>query len=199
MECQIPPSDVSHTVGISAGGDHTLFLQSDGRVLALGGNRDGECNIPRLKPGMRYIGDQTPDIILQLEFVIADDVVTLICSNFAVEEQVRLNANVSDRATDSYKNIAVELKANLQSLRVVLPDGELLASMCRANPLATIGDLLHIWANITCTWHRFWAIVSLCFSGQIHNCVIKKWVIQFGMAMPPGPCGPVSGPMCFVL
>ena len=142
MECQIPPSDVSHTVGISAGGDHTLFLQSDGRVLALGGNRDGECNIPRLKPGMRYIGDQMPDIILQLEFVIADDVVTLICSNFAGEEQVRLNANVSDRATDSYKNIAVELKANLQSLRVVLPDGQLLASACRANPGASLADVI---------------------------------------------------------
>lgn len=37
--------------------------------------------------------------------------------------------------------IARDLKRNLQSLRVVLPDGQLLASICSANPLAMLVDV----------------------------------------------------------
>ena len=37
--------------------------------------------------------------------------------------------------------IAREMKINLQRLRIVLPDGQLLAHFCRANPEATMATL----------------------------------------------------------
>eukprot|EP00435_Cladocopium_sp_Y103_P011332 s1720_g2.t4 len=55
---------------------------------------------------------------------------------------MRLNASPSDPAWNTHKLIAHELKVPLQSLRVVLPDGQLLASACRANPGARLADVI---------------------------------------------------------
>ena len=52
-----------------------------------------------------------------------------------------LKARWSDLAWDVHRSIARELHVNLQSLQVVLPNGQLLAKVCRANPEATIADL----------------------------------------------------------
>ena len=67
------------------------------------------------------------------------DAVTVICANLAGDEVVRLPAFRSDLALNTLKLIAHELKVHFQSLRVVLPDGQLLASLCGAHPQATIG------------------------------------------------------------
>ena len=53
------------------------------------------------------------------------------------EELLRLKVSESDMAWEIHKRIARELNVVLQRLRVVLPDGRLLAELCRANPEAT--------------------------------------------------------------
>eukprot|EP00435_Cladocopium_sp_Y103_P071294 s132_g37.t1 len=51
-QCQIPDLEdgVSYTQ-VSAGGLHTLLLRSDGRVVACGSNRFGQCQVPPLDTG----------------------------------------------------------------------------------------------------------------------------------------------------
>ena len=55
---------------------------------------------------------------------------------------MHLNASPSEPAWNTHKRVASELKVPLQSLRVVLPDGQLLASACRANPGAGLADVV---------------------------------------------------------
>merc|ERR1712070_800124 len=42
-------------MGVSAGSKHTLLLRSDGQVDSCGCNIDGQCNIPKLMPGITYV------------------------------------------------------------------------------------------------------------------------------------------------
>ncbi|CAL1152386.1 unnamed protein product [Cladocopium goreaui] len=116
---------------VSAGGYHTVLLRSDGQAVACGRNRHGQCKIP--SPGFNNFycnlaGDLRVGnsfIVLQLEFQpSADDGFVLRCSNMAGEEKVCLNAGASDLALDAQKLIALQLKLSLQSLRLILPDGQ---------------------------------------------------------------------------
>ena len=81
------------------------------------------------------------DLVLQLEFFCEDEVLVLTCSGLTGEELLRLNASGSDLAWNTHKHIARELNLCLQDLRLVLPNGELLASVCRANPVVTLADV----------------------------------------------------------
>jgi nitrogen-specific signal transduction histidine kinase len=68
----------------------------------------------------------------------------LTFSGLTGDEVIRLNASPSDPAWNIHKHIAHELKVPLQSLRVVLPDGQLLASACSANQGASLADVIEI-------------------------------------------------------
>jgi hypothetical protein len=143
-QCNIPPLDDGMAYAqISAGDDHTVLLLSDGSAVAIGSNDFGQCNIPLPAPGICYVGDLTcgRDLALQLEAVVEGDAVTLICSTLAGEERLRLTARGVDSAWETHKSIARELKMNLWNLHLVLPDGQLLAKVCRANPGASVADL----------------------------------------------------------
>ena len=50
--CTAPHQQVAQ---IAAGSDHTVYLLTDGTVTALGGNGVGQCDVPVLPPGLRYI------------------------------------------------------------------------------------------------------------------------------------------------
>jgi alpha-tubulin suppressor-like RCC1 family protein len=41
-------------VQVSAGGNHTVLLRSDGHAVACGQNIFGQCNVPPLAEGMTY-------------------------------------------------------------------------------------------------------------------------------------------------
>ena len=72
---------------------------------------------------------------------IATSAVKVRCSDLAGEEKLRLKAHRSDLALNLQKYIACKLSVNLQSLQLIGPDGQLLASLCRANPKAKIGEV----------------------------------------------------------
>ena len=132
---------------VSAGETHTALLRSDGSAVACGcsiiGCHEGHCDIPPLSFGERYIHHVSLDSnrVLQLEFLCEDDALTLICSNLAGEEELRMTVHGSDLAWESHKRIAREMKLDLQTLRLTLPDGQLLHHYCRANPVATVADV----------------------------------------------------------
>jgi hypothetical protein len=114
---------------------HTVLLRNDGRALAFGSTSAGQCN-PSLTPGTQYIsGLRSPknDLVVQLDFVHEDDAVRLRCSNLGGQEMLCLNAHDSDPAWGTHKRIACELNVDLQGLRMVLPDGQLLTSNLSGN------------------------------------------------------------------
>ncbi|CAL1174175.1 unnamed protein product [Cladocopium goreaui] len=143
--CNIPPLDegVWYTQ-VSAGVSHSLLLLCDGSAVAFGDNHFRECNLPSLEPGTFYLSDTDMlsgrDRVLQLD-LISDDAIAVTCSDLAGEEVVCLNAGVSDLAWNNHKAIARQLHECLQNLRLVLPDGQLLASVCRANPGITVANV----------------------------------------------------------
>jgi hypothetical protein len=128
---------------VSAGGLHTVLLRSDGCAVAIGDISFEKCNIVPPEPGIRYISDRTHgrDLALQLELVGAGDAVTLICSTLAGEERFRLTARGTDSAWETHKRIARELNVNLSNLQLILPDGQLLAKICRTNPGASVAEV----------------------------------------------------------
>ena len=112
--------------------------------MACGLNIHGQCDIPTPDPGTWYVADASvgQDLVLQLECARQDDAMVLTCSGLTGEEMIRLNASPSDAAWNIRKRIAHELKIPLQSLRVVLSDGQLLSEACRANPGACLADVI---------------------------------------------------------
>jgi len=147
-QCNIPSLEERvKYIEVFAGNEHTVLLKSDGNAVACGRNDHGQCAIPPLEPGICYLGRQKPigpDLVLQVNFVCADDIddaVALICSTLAGEEKLTLTAHGPDPVWDLHKRIARELNVDLQSLRVVLFDGQLLAKTCQANPVAKVADL----------------------------------------------------------
>jgi len=128
---------------ISAGSVHTVLLRSDGYAVAIGSEKYGQCKIPPPQPRMCYIGDTTcgRDLALQLEFVGVDDAVALICSTLVGEERYRLIARGVDSAWETHKRIACELNVNLSNLQLVLPDGQLLAKICRTHPGTSVAEV----------------------------------------------------------
>eukprot|EP00435_Cladocopium_sp_Y103_P039386 s257_g10.t1 len=144
-QCNLPSLEERvKYIQVFAGNEHTVLLRSDGNAVACGRNDYGQCTIPPLEPGMCYLGRHKPigpDLVLQVNFVCADDAVTLICSTLAGEEKLTLTAHGHDPVWDLHKRIARELNVDLQSLRVVMFDGQLLAKICQANPVAKVADL----------------------------------------------------------
>ena len=143
-ECSIPPLDRGITyMPVSAGDDHTVLLRSDGSAVAIGKNHQGQCNISLPEPGLCYEGDLIcgRHLALQLEFVGEGDAVTLICSTLSGEERFCLSVEGVDSAWETHKRIARELKMHLPNLQLVLPDGQLLAQICHANPGASVAEV----------------------------------------------------------
>ena len=157
-QCDIPALDkgISY-IQVSAGWLYTVLLRSDGRAITCGCNSSGQCNIPSLlswrelltlaKASRCYLRDFTPlargkvDYVLQLSLAFKDDAASLTCWDLAGHEVLRLRAKGSALAVETHQRIAHDLQVSLSSLRVVLPDGQLLAAICRANPLATIAEI----------------------------------------------------------
>jgi hypothetical protein len=131
-------------IQVAAGDDHTVLLRSDGSAVACGHHGSGRCQIPPLGPGDLYVADMSwgerGSRVVQLDFASEDDTLLLICSDLAGKEVLRLNAAGSDLCCETHKRIAREMKINLQRVRIVLPDGQLLASFCRKNPEVTMAD-----------------------------------------------------------
>ena len=63
------------------------------------------------------------------------------CSGLTGEELLCLKVSRSDGAWETHQRIARELQVILERLRIVLPDGQLLAEFCRAHPEATIATI----------------------------------------------------------
>lgn len=52
---------------VAAGDYHTVLLRSDGRAVACGSNRDGECDLPEMEPGVSYCPAlAVRDVLIQL-------------------------------------------------------------------------------------------------------------------------------------
>eukprot|EP00435_Cladocopium_sp_Y103_P018389 s947_g4.t1 len=159
-QCTIPPLDegISYTQ-VSAGEHHTVLLRSDGVAVACGLNDFGQCDMPTLDPGTWYVADSSlgRDLVLQLDCVHQDDTMLLTFSGLSGDKVMRLNARPSDPAWDTQKRIARELRVPLQSLRVVLPDGQLLAAVCHAKPGASLADALSfaVTSNVTLSGFNF--------------------------------------------
>ena len=147
LNSQLALAGQHQTTQVSAGETHTALLRSDGSAVACGcsivGCHEGHCDIPPLSLGERYIHHVSLDSnrVLQLEFLCEDDALTLICSNLAGEEELHMTVHGSDLAWETHKRIAREMKLDLQTLRLTLPDGQLLHHYCRANPVATVADI----------------------------------------------------------
>ena len=126
-----------------------MLLRSDGTAVACGESAIGYCfhgvHIPSPKAGTFYVCDvsQGRDLVLQIDLdpVGEDDQVRLTCSGLTGEEVICWTSSGTDLAWDAHKRLARELNVYLQSFRVVLPDGQLLASVCRANPAATLANV----------------------------------------------------------
>ena len=143
-QCNIPPLNEGMTyTQVAAGAYHTVLLRSDGCAVAIGDINFEKCNIVSPEPGIRYISDRTHgrDLALQLELVGEDDAITLTCSTLVGEERFRLTAQGIDSAWETHKRIARDLNVNLANLHLMLPDGQLLARICRANPGAAVAEV----------------------------------------------------------
>ena len=146
-QCNIPTLDknISYTE-VSAGEVHTVLLQSDGAAVACGDNPFGQCNIPSLKTWRELLSFaprrytchdrlrfSDPVGVLQLDLACQDDALMLTCSSLAGHEVLSFAASGSDLAVDTHRQIAQKLDSNLHSVRVVLPDGQLLTSIYQTN------------------------------------------------------------------
>ena len=167
-QCSIPPLDEGLSYSqVSAGGYHTVLLRSDGQAVACGWNSNGQCSIPSLQfwrdwlpfgfasPSYRYICDSTTcampgkDRVVQVDFLLEGDAgVILTCVGLDGLEVLRLKAKKSDRTVDVCMRVARELNANVENLRMVLPDARLLATICKENPFATLSDVISVWAKM---------------------------------------------------
>lgn len=165
-QCDIPVLEETVTyIQVSAGLVDTVLLRSDGSVVACGGNGQHNIRSPPQAPSwlqwlrsffaapssissLRFVCSNNikpvtkgGDRILQLHW-LEEDVSMLKLSSLTGEEVLRLRADRTDLASEIHKRIAQELKAEIESLPVVLPDGQLLTSAYRANSLATVADVM---------------------------------------------------------
>ena len=161
-QCSIPPLNEGLSYSqVSAGGFHTVLLRSDGQAVVCGRNNAGQCDIPSvtsrrdwlpfgvssLSPS--YINDFKTfpfvgkDRVVQVDFCLAGDGgVILTCVGLDGLEVLRLKTQKSERAVDVCSRVARELNTDAQNLRMVLPDARLLATICKANPIATLSDVI---------------------------------------------------------
>ena len=145
-QCDIPPLEQGTCyTQVSAGLYHSVLLRSDGSAVACGQRSARQCDIPPAATASCYyvcdLGPSVRDCVLQAGVAFEDDAVVLTCLDLAGHEVLQLRGTASDLAWETHKRIASDLRVSLPNLRVVLPDGQLLASICRATPLATLADL----------------------------------------------------------
>ena len=96
-----------------------MLLRNNGCAAACGNNCSGECDIPALEPGLRYIADSLSlrrDLVVQLDFVCEDDAITPACSCLAGNEVLLMSCYRSDSVWETHRLLARKL--NLQSLRL---------------------------------------------------------------------------------
>ena len=91
------------------------------------------------------------DRILQLDFAYRENWVILTCLGLDGHEVLRLKVQESDQAADVCglvtRELARELDTSLQKIKIVLFDGQLLASVIgQAKPFAQLSDVIKIWA-----------------------------------------------------
>ena len=155
-QCSIPPLDEGLSyIQVSAGDSNTVLLRSDGQAVTCSKSRKSKCNIPSLRssgsasPSVSYVCHFTflpmlrKDRVVQVDFLFEDDAsVILTCVGLDGLEVLRLKAQKSERTVDVCSRVARELKTNPQNLRLVLPDARLLGAISKANPFATLSDVI---------------------------------------------------------
>ena len=125
-QCNLPllEEGVSYTQ-VSAGRYRTVLLRCDGRVVACGKNS-------AIPPDFNAL---VKDRVLQADFSYEDnDEIIVRCFGLDGVEVLQLRASGSDLARQTSKELALQLNSDMQDPRVILPDGELLDVVCRANP-----------------------------------------------------------------
>jgi hypothetical protein len=106
-----------------------VLLRCDGRVVACGKNS-------AIPPDFNAL---VKDRVLQADFSYEDnDEIIVRCFGLDGVEVLQLRASGSDLARQTSKELALQLNSDMQDPRVILPDGELLDVVCRANPNATL-------------------------------------------------------------
>eukprot|EP00438_Fugacium_kawagutii_P025001 Skav224822 [mRNA] locus=scaffold613:200563:200991:- [translate_table: standard] len=131
---------------VSAGGDHTVLLRSDGAAVACGHNKLNQCDLPTfLLSGphfstLRYIAG-LPERILQLDFQPEGDAMILRCVTIDGAEVACLRMRGSDLAVDALRQLTCKRKASREQHRVVLPDGQMLDTLCSADPFITLATM----------------------------------------------------------
>jgi len=85
------------------------------------------------------------DRVVQVDFLLEGGAgVILTCVGLDGLEVLRLKAQKSDRTVDVCSRVACELNTNAGNLRMVLPDARLLSTICKANPFATLSDVISV-------------------------------------------------------
>ena len=154
-QCLIP--DLIHGMTynqVSAGGDHTVLLRSDGHAVA-SGCRLSWRSMPPLEPSHHYVCSMQEHILQLLAYEHdANEAVILMGLALDGHEVVRLNVQKSDSAAYICKRVEHEwhtLQTQVLSrgkvLKMVLPDGNLFASTCQANPSAKLSDVIQVVAD----------------------------------------------------
>ena len=125
----------------AAGHSHTVLLRSDGRAVAVGDDRRGQCRIPELEAGARYVTDRRAGegLIVHLSVSSAGPgSLTLTCEGLAGAELAQLVVQRTDRAAAVHRALAARLQVRQHNLRAALPDGRLLGDCAPAAPIAEI-------------------------------------------------------------
>eukprot|EP00438_Fugacium_kawagutii_P010721 Skav213172 [mRNA] locus=scaffold11:174200:174631:- [translate_table: standard] len=133
-------------IQVSAGGDHAVFLRSDGFAVACGDNCYGQCDIPSLpslgprSQILRYVAG-LPEHILQLDFQKEGDAMILRCIGIDGTEVACSKMRGPDLAVNALRQVTRKRKACGEQHRVVLPDGQLLDAVCFADPSITLATV----------------------------------------------------------
>lgn len=121
----------------------------------------GACSINmenagfRLDPSHHYVCSMQVHILQLIAYEDdADEAVILIGLALDGHEVVRLNVQKSDSAGDICKcvehewySLQTQVLSRGKVLKMVLPDGNLFASTCQANPSAKLSDVIQVVAD----------------------------------------------------
>jgi hypothetical protein len=84
------------------------------------------------------VAERKSDVVLQAHFLQECDAIILICLGLNGQEVTRLMKRGCDLALEACSQLALQLNTDRKQLRVVLPDGQLLDTVCTANPSVTL-------------------------------------------------------------
>lgn len=111
--------------------------------------------MPPLDPSHHYVCSMQVHILQLIAYEDdADEAVILIGLALDGHEVVRLNVQKSDSAADICKRmehewhtLQTQVLSHGKMLKMVLPDGNLFASTCQANPSAKLSDVIQVVAD----------------------------------------------------